>query len=61
MSTYNLLRRQYMNQLEKEIEFMIEENDINLNDVDDYRVEELQKWEDGYGDYLYDIMRENNV
>ena len=56
MSTYNWLRHRYMNQLEEEIEFMIEEDNIDPDIAGDYYVEKMQEWEDGYGDYLYDMM-----
>ena len=56
MSTYNWLRRQYMNQLEEEIEFMIEEGNVDPDSARDYFVEKMQEWEDGYEDYLYDMI-----
>lgn len=56
MSTYDWLRRRYMNQLEEEIELMIEEGNVDPDTAGDYYVEKLQNWEDAYGDYMYDMM-----
>lgn len=56
MSTYDWLRRRYMNQLEEEIELMIEEGNVDPDTAGDYYVEKLREWEDGYGDEMYDLM-----
>ena len=53
---YNWLRRRYIAQLEKEVERMIEDENIDPDTAGDYFVEKLQEWEDGYGDYMYDLM-----
>ena len=55
---YNWLRRRYIAQLETEIEDMIENENIDPDAAGDYFVEKLQEWEDGYGDYMYDLMED---
>ena len=55
---YNWLRRRYIAQLEKEVERMIEDENIDPDTAGDYFIEKLQEWEDGYGDYLYDLMED---
>ena len=52
---YNWLRRRYIAQLEVEIEDMIENENIDPDIAENYFIEKLQEWEDGYGDYMYDL------
>ena len=52
---YNWLRRKYIAQLETEIEDMIENENIDPDVAENYFIEKLQEWEDGYGDYMYDL------
>lgn len=46
----------FKNKLKAEIEDMVENGNIDPDTAGDYYVEKMQEWEDGYGDYLYDMM-----
>lgn len=56
MYTDKWVRRMFKNKLEAEIEDMVENGNIDPDTAGDYYVEKMQEWEDGYGDYLYDMM-----
>lgn len=56
MSTYDWLRQRYISQLEKEVEEMVEYDNVDPDTAGDYFLEKLEDWEYGYGDYMYDMM-----
>ena len=48
--SYNILRSRYAH----ELEVMLDDGEITPEEADDM----MEDWEEGYGDYMYDRMRD---
>lgn len=52
---YKWMRQTYIAKLQKELEEAIEDEKITEEEAETIFNRELDAWNDGYGDYMYDL------
>ena len=54
---YNWLKQKYKTEVREELDYKLDFGEITEEEADNIFRKKMEEWNDGYGDYMYDIKR----